>query len=186
MSKFLPDFCYIYDEVGNKTVLVKKGQKGYWDIEKNDVSPDELNLPFDISLAQQRAMAKGSLLGFNVLFSDPNNYNEDGTFIKNVIPELRLRDWEPSEDLKFCSKVFIGNWQNQYTIVSTNKDVFITKGTVNSHILEKEKLKLLFTHSNSSKFHEQNKEEILFELGISREDILSFQIDSSLLKRLPE
>lgn len=73
MFEELPRFCYSIESSTGATILIKKGEKGYF-LTSNQESPQRLNAILGISPAQAEAMLVGSSFGWNVPGADPNTY----------------------------------------------------------------------------------------------------------------
>lgn len=73
MFEELPRFCYSIENSTGATILIKKGEKGYF-LTSNQESPQRLNAILGISPAQTEAMLVGSSFGWNVPGADPNTY----------------------------------------------------------------------------------------------------------------
>ncbi|HDR7066988.1 TPA: hypothetical protein QCW42_004094 [Bacillus cereus] len=81
MIKGLPTLCYGTLATTGETIIISRGQSGYWKCE--DQRPaDELNKGIDVTKAVAMAMEWGSKNGWDTDGADPANWNEDGTFKK--------------------------------------------------------------------------------------------------------
>ena len=85
--KNLPEMCYVVLKSTNEMVLIKRGETGYypqrpenapWDA--NNV--DHLNERMGVTKAQARAMEMGSMFGWDTPSANPDNYDEDGEWIR--------------------------------------------------------------------------------------------------------
>jgi hypothetical protein len=97
MSK-VADFCF-GTTMGSKKdeeviILIKNGVNGYFNYYEGDVrghkddmrkEVDRLNEEIGVSKSVAMAMKNGSMFGWHTPSANPNNYNEDGTFKKDVI-----------------------------------------------------------------------------------------------------
>lgn len=86
----LPEQCYGTLLNTGKIVIYKRGETGYYktDIpyaskEEARALVDEHNARSGVSMAQEAAMAAGSMFGFDVPAADPANYDENGQPIKH-------------------------------------------------------------------------------------------------------
>lgn len=72
----LPEFCYVAAE--GKTVIVKNGEAGYYDLDyKEQRSPEEMNVGIGVTKQQAAALYGGSLFGFHTLAADVSRYDEN-------------------------------------------------------------------------------------------------------------
>ena len=67
----LPELCMVKDPAGQGYLMVKRGEKGYWQC--ITIDPEGFNLKRGITRAQQEAMLAGSIFGFDVPGADPLN-----------------------------------------------------------------------------------------------------------------
>jgi len=83
----LPEFCYSTLDSTGELIVIKKNEKGYfpqnpenapWSADNVDI----LNKRMGITKGQEEAMKGGSMFGWDTPASDPNNYDEDGKWIK--------------------------------------------------------------------------------------------------------
>lgn len=83
----LPEACWIEHPMRKELVVVKRGVMGFFP-QKEDVLPydievkDYLNEGLGVTKAQEKAMEKGSMFGWDVPASNPANYDEEGNYIK--------------------------------------------------------------------------------------------------------
>lgn len=83
----LPEECWIEHLATNELVIVKRGEIGYYP-QRDDVMhygvelKDSLNKRLGVTKAQEMAMGKGSMFGWNIPASNPANYDEEGNWIK--------------------------------------------------------------------------------------------------------
>jgi len=87
MLKSLPDKCYGVLQSTNELIVIQRGVMGYfpqrpenapWGAENVDI----LNERLGVTKGQRIAMENGSMFGWDIPASNPNNYNEDGEWIK--------------------------------------------------------------------------------------------------------
>jgi hypothetical protein len=86
MFKNLPEKSFYKLPTTGETILIKRGEKGYFpqeDLVSRD--PDELNELFDVTKAQAEAMFAGSMHGWHVPAANPEMYDENGDFIKEKV-----------------------------------------------------------------------------------------------------
>ena len=67
----LPKLCALSDLVTGNTIMVKRGETGYWQMPHIDA--DGYNARHGITPAQVRAMETGSHFGFHVPGAEPIN-----------------------------------------------------------------------------------------------------------------
>lgn len=83
----LPEYCYTNLESTNELIVIKRGESGYYP-QNPDNAPwganavNTLNERLGVTKGQEEAMKCGSMFGWDVPASDPNNYDEDGKWIK--------------------------------------------------------------------------------------------------------
>lgn len=83
----LPEMCWAILDTTNELVLVKRGEMGYYPQRKENEpwgveNLDALNERLGVTKAQAQAMKMGSMFGWDVPASNPDNYDEDGNYIK--------------------------------------------------------------------------------------------------------
>lgn len=85
----LPEHCYIYLPTTNEIGIVKKGEMGYYrtdlattDRDRNREMVKDANQRGGVTKAQEEAMKYGSMFGWHTPAADPNNYDDNGTPIK--------------------------------------------------------------------------------------------------------
>lgn len=85
--KTLPDFCWTVLKATNELVVVKRGESGYFP-QREENAPwdaknvDHLNERLGVTKGQAEAMANGSMFGWGVPSADPNNYSDNGDWIR--------------------------------------------------------------------------------------------------------
>lgn len=74
----LPLYCVTKSLMDKKTIILKRGMKGYYDAKAIGFheSADAYNKRNNITPAQIEAMQFGSMFGWNVPGADPLNHNE--------------------------------------------------------------------------------------------------------------
>ena len=83
----LPEECFIVLPSTDELVMVKRGVMGYFP-QRPENAPweadvlDHVNERLGVTKAQAEAMRHGSMLGWDNKLADPDNYDEDGNFIK--------------------------------------------------------------------------------------------------------
>lgn len=83
----LPEQCWTTLPTTGELVLVKRGEDGYIPQRKenapwNPENLDHLNERMGVTKAQEMAMKAGSMFGWDVPASNPDNYDENGDYIK--------------------------------------------------------------------------------------------------------
>lgn len=82
----LPEKCYGVLKTTNELILIKRGVRGYfaqrkenapWDVENVDI----LNERMGVTKAQRMAMEAGSVFGWDIPASNPDNYDQNGRYI---------------------------------------------------------------------------------------------------------
>jgi hypothetical protein len=77
----LPDLCYAVHIENGHTVVLKKGEVGFFDTgygpQGQDIV-DRLNERLGVTKAQAAAMELGSIAGFHAPGADPDRYDADG------------------------------------------------------------------------------------------------------------
>ncbi|WP_168898235.1 hypothetical protein [Bacillus sp. ISTL8] len=101
MIKELPTLCYTTHSKTGETVIISKGQRGYWKCE--DQRPaDELNKTIGVTKAVRMAMEFGRKNGWDTDGANPANWNEDGTPKKEEKKEAVEAKKETVEKKKEC------------------------------------------------------------------------------------
>lgn len=79
--KTLPELCYSTSSLTGKTIVIKKGESGYYPCKDGyeDIPATELNEKLGVTKGQRLAMEMGSMFGWHTKGADPNTYNDDGT-----------------------------------------------------------------------------------------------------------
>lgn len=87
MLQNLPEKCYGVLASTNELIVIKRGQSGYypqrpenapWGVENVDI----LNERMGVTKGQRVAMEMGSMFGWDIPASNPDNYDESGNWIK--------------------------------------------------------------------------------------------------------
>lgn len=83
----LPEYCYSILPTTGEIVMLKRGEMGYYpqreeNAKWNPENLDYLNERLGVTKAQVSAMKAGSMFGWDVLASDPDNYDKDGNWVK--------------------------------------------------------------------------------------------------------
>lgn len=74
----LPEYCYTKSILTGKTIIIQRGQSGYYDTDYADLNADDLNTQLGVTKAQAAAMLVGSMFGWDTPGADPDRYDEDG------------------------------------------------------------------------------------------------------------
>lgn len=83
----LPEMCYSVLETTNELVVLKRGEKGYYP-QRPENAPwgaencYTLNERLGVTKGQAEAMKNGSMFGWDIPASNPDNYDENGMYIK--------------------------------------------------------------------------------------------------------
>lgn len=78
----LPERSFSKDIGTGETAMIIRGREGFFPQDQlKGRDPDELNAFWDITKAQSEAMFAGSMFGWHVPSSNPENYDENGVFI---------------------------------------------------------------------------------------------------------
>lgn len=83
----LPDLCYSVHIESGDTVVLKKGEKGFYDTgygAQGDAVVDRLNERLGVTRQQRAAMELGSLVGFHAPGADPDRYDANGKPLKRA------------------------------------------------------------------------------------------------------
>ena len=88
-EELLPEKSFTILNTTGETVLIKRGEKGYYPQDSLKWSyVDEFNETLGVTKAQAEAMAHGSLFGWDIPASNPKMWEEKGTvFLHNRKPE---------------------------------------------------------------------------------------------------
>jgi hypothetical protein len=85
--KELPEYCWSVLQVTGELVMLKRGESGYipqnpdnapWGAENVDI----LNERLGVTKGMAEAMKNGSMFGFHTPSSNPNNFDDEGKWIK--------------------------------------------------------------------------------------------------------
>lgn len=83
----LPEMCYSVLESTNELIVIKRGEMGYfpqnpdnapWSVDNMDI----LNERLGVTKGQAEAMKNGSMFGWDTSSANPDNYDEEGNWIK--------------------------------------------------------------------------------------------------------
>lgn len=77
MNPKLPDYCYSTLLTTGETILIKKGESGYYKTIQQKPA-DELNALIGVTKAEAEAMYAGSMFGWGTSAANPDNYDENG------------------------------------------------------------------------------------------------------------
>lgn len=83
----LPEECLVLHPASGEIVMVKRGVMGYFP-QREENEPwgaenlDLINKRRGVTKAQAEAMKAGSMFGWDVPASNPDNYDENGDWIK--------------------------------------------------------------------------------------------------------
>jgi hypothetical protein len=85
--KGLPEFCYAtLPSDKEQMIVIKAFESGYYPVDPlSDAylcSAERNNELLGVSKAQAKAMKAGSMFGWDVPASNPNNYDNDGNWIR--------------------------------------------------------------------------------------------------------
>ena len=72
----LPEFCAAELPSTGETILIRRGERGYWASPDRDV--ERTNRSLGVTPAQREAMLVGSMFGWEVPGADPRRYDENG------------------------------------------------------------------------------------------------------------
>ncbi|MGG4105215.1 hypothetical protein AAXB25_14960 [Paenibacillus lautus] len=87
-EKGLPEYCFVALKTTNEVVMVHRYEMGYSPTREGnqpwygEATADAANEKRGITKAQARAMEMGSMVGWDFPAANPNNYDENGNFIK--------------------------------------------------------------------------------------------------------
>jgi hypothetical protein len=70
----LPEFCYSTSELNGKTILIKRGETGYYTTTYADIPAQSLNEQLGIIKEEQIAMVHGSMFGWDTPGANPLAY----------------------------------------------------------------------------------------------------------------
>lgn len=87
MNNKLPEFCYAtLPSNEEEMIIIKKGKSGYYPVEESSdaylCSAEVNNELIGVTKAQVKAMKAGSMFGWDCPASNPDNYDENGNYIK--------------------------------------------------------------------------------------------------------
>ena len=86
----LPEVCYANLPGSEEVIMIERGKKGY-SPQREDVAPwDPRNVDFaneklGVTKAQKEAMLNGSMFGWDIPASNPDNYDENGVFLTSKL-----------------------------------------------------------------------------------------------------
>lgn len=84
-SDKLPEACLTRLPSTGEVIMIEKGRKGYYpkpaDLDDYEELVDDVNKSLGVTKAQEQAMFKGSLWGWETPVADPDNYDKDGKWI---------------------------------------------------------------------------------------------------------
>ena len=72
----LPEYCYTESEITGRAILIKRGIEGYFELQGNEQSAEELNVQLGVTAAEVEAMTLGSMFGWHVPGADPKLHEE--------------------------------------------------------------------------------------------------------------
>jgi hypothetical protein len=72
----LPEFCYAIKPDSGQTVMIKRGQKGYWPA--SHIHVNAANTQLGVTPAQVEAMIVGSMFSWKVNGADPEYHRRQG------------------------------------------------------------------------------------------------------------
>lgn len=87
MNKELPEYCYAILPTTGEMIVVKRGETGYFP-QNPDNAPwgpenmESLNERLGVTKGQAEAMRNGSMFGWDIPASDPNNWDDEGNWIR--------------------------------------------------------------------------------------------------------
>lgn len=87
-EKGLPEYCFVALKTTNEVVMVHRYERGYSPTHEGnepwygEATANAVNADRGITKAQAKAMEMGSMFGWDIPAADPNNYDENGDFIK--------------------------------------------------------------------------------------------------------
>jgi uncharacterized glyoxalase superfamily metalloenzyme YdcJ len=89
----LPQVCASTDLTTGKTILLKRGERGFWPGGEKfeNLTADEINADLGVTKAQAEAMAAGSMFGWHVPAANPANYDEQGKFKAEFIKDIQQK-----------------------------------------------------------------------------------------------
>jgi hypothetical protein len=90
MYNNLPEFCYAtLPSNEDEIIIIKRGEKGYYRVDPlSDVylcSAERNNELIGVTKAQAEAMKNGSVFGFDTPSANPDNYDENGRWVKKSL-----------------------------------------------------------------------------------------------------
>ena len=81
--KTLPEQSFYALPSTGETILIKRGEDGYYPQDSlKDRDVNELNEILGVTKGQAEAMFNGSMHGWHTKSADPNNFDEEGNWIK--------------------------------------------------------------------------------------------------------
>ena len=83
----LPERSYAYHPTTGATIMVKRGEKGFWPV-TTDVKPEMLNKIRGVTPQQAAAMLTGSLFGWDTPLADPDQFTEDDAILMLAAPKI--------------------------------------------------------------------------------------------------
>lgn len=85
----LPDISFITSAVDNKVIMIKKGERGYYNYENPmNLTSDELNESIGVNKAQAAAMSVGSMFGWEVPGAKLENYDDSGNYVNKTMTDF--------------------------------------------------------------------------------------------------
>jgi hypothetical protein len=83
----LPEMCFSILPSTGEIVMLKRGERGYFPQREENAPWDAKNLDYlnenlGVTKAQMEAMKAGSMFGWDVPASNPDNYDNEGNWIK--------------------------------------------------------------------------------------------------------
>ncbi len=79
----LPETCYSVSLIDETTIVLKRGETGYYETGygvQGEDAVNSLNARMGVSRQQRAAMELGSMVGFHAPGANPDMYGEDGKF----------------------------------------------------------------------------------------------------------
>lgn len=85
MNNILSDFCFSTLNSTGETIILKRGEKGYFIQDKfKNSNAQELNEQIGVTPVQEKAMKMGSMYGWDVPGANPDNYDENGKLKEKI------------------------------------------------------------------------------------------------------
>lgn len=85
MDLNLPELCYSVEKNTGKLIVIKRGEKGYYNTNYNTENADSnracadfQNEKLGVTVVQRAAMEAGSMFGWNTPAANPKNYDKYG------------------------------------------------------------------------------------------------------------